>query len=116
MSTKIKQLTNKQVRVKDYTVLGKRLIHTHNKFQIFICKLFKIEPAVNYRYHISIKYFGATRLIPKDVITDSLGNVYTVIDENNRLARILNHTPLKSKPNLFGVLNIEGREIQEQEK
>lgn len=111
---KIKQLSNKQVKIKDYQIIGKQEVHTHNKFQLFICKIFKITPSTRYRYNISIRYYGINKLMPKDVVTDSIGNIYNVLHESNRVARIFNYTPLKSKPNLFGILQIQGREIQEQ--
>ena len=110
----IKKLTNKIVKVKDYQVIGKKEVHIHSKFQLFVCKIFKISPSTNYRYNISINYYGSNKLSPKDVITDSLGNIYNVLHENNRVARIFNYTPLKSKPNLFGSLQIEGRAIKKQ--
>jgi hypothetical protein len=110
--SEIKQLTNKQIKIKDYQVLGTMKVNIHNKFQLFICWVFGISPSINYRYNISIKYYGSNKLFPKDVITDSIGNIYNVLHENNRVARIFNYTPLKSRPNLFGVMQIQGREIQ----
>lgn len=107
--SQIKKISNKQVKVKDVQNLGGKEIHLHNRFQLFVCKLFKITPATAFRYNLSVKYYGTTRLKPKDIVTDSQGNIYTVLHENNRVARMFNYNPLRVSPNISGVLKIEGR-------
>ena len=116
MESKVKKLNNKQIKVSSYDILNTKEVSNLNRFKRFICKVLKIEPSTLFRYHIRIKYYGSARIQPRDVLTDSIGNIYTVLDEKSRLARIINYTPLKSKPNLNGVLNIEGRSTEKMKK
>ena len=108
----IKKLDNKYVKVRSFKIAGKQLLNPLGKFKTLVCKILKIEPSKDYKYFIQLRYYGTNTLQFKDVLTDSIGNIYVVMDVRNRVANLMNKDPMKSEPNLQGRLNIEGREIK----
>lgn len=124
-NSKVVKLENKQIIVTDYKFVGKNIVKEDVpksiikkpffkvKLKVIVCKLLNITPLEKYRFHIQIKYKGTSRIKHRDVLSDKVGNLYTVLEEKNRLARIMSYTPMTDKPNLYGKLNIEARENKE---
>ena len=107
----IKQVINKSVSVRNFENVEKQPVFNLPKWKIIIANIFNIPIAKNYRYAVKVNYYGSVKLKPRDVVTDSSNNVYTVMKELNRVALLLSYTVMDSRPNLNGKLKIQGREI-----
>ncbi|WP_439132965.1 hypothetical protein [Polaribacter sp.] len=116
MADKVKKVTGKKISVRKADVIRREKFLGYNKFQLFICKLIRVRPAFHYTYIFNINYTGSHNLQIKDVLTDSDGNIYTVLKNLNRVAVIASYTKFQDKPNILGSMNIEGRKVQQQKK
>ena len=114
--SKIKRMGQNTIKIKGHEILRKVPVDKRNKIVKFFHWLFSFTPALKYRYQIKLKYYGHMKLRPKDVLTDQSGNIYTVIDEQNRVALLVSYTPMTDKPPIHGRLYLEGREVQQNSK
>lgn len=112
----VKKLDNHQVKIKEFQIVKTNLINPLKGFKAWVCKKLNIIPQLQYRYSIRISYYGTKRLMPNDVVTDSSGNIYTVLKEQNRMALLMNYQPMIGNPPLYGVLTIEGRSYDKTKK
>lgn len=108
----VKKIEGKKVSIRSVDFVKKQKIKGYNKFQLFLCKIIMVRPAIHYVFFFNINYYGRNNLQVKDVLTDSEGNIYTVINNINRVALIASYTKFQDKPNIGGFLNIEGRKVQ----
>ena len=110
----IKKLENKVIRVRKFEVKGEEQLNKLNDVQNKACKDFDIKPHKEFRYFITINYYGSNKIIKGDLLSDTVGRLYSVIEVEGLYANIFNVNPMTSHPNIHGALKIEGREVKKQ--
>lgn len=100
------KVTRKRVSIKTSQVTKKNLVSKYNKFQLWVAWLIRVQLADRYNYLFRIDYKGMTRLRPNDVVVNSEGVIFLVIQESNRLAMLVTKDAYMEKPKMYGTLTI----------
>lgn len=105
---KFKRISNKSVAVRKSELVEKKSFKKNSRIRSFLAKLIGVKESGEFRFVMRIKYSGG-KLVRKDVVTDSEGNIYTVLKESNHIALLLNYKPMAVKPVIKGRLQIHSR-------
>jgi len=106
---KSKATTNKVVRER-VSILNSELtkknltVSDHPKWKLMIIKWLDVQVRDKYQYLFRISYNGTARLRANDVVTNSDGAVFLVIQEANRVAMIVSKDSFYDKPKVYGSL------------
>jgi len=101
------KVTRKHVSILKSELTKKNVSNSdHPKWKQRIIKLLKLEVRDKYQYLFRITYKGMVKLRPNDIVINSDGAVFLVLQEANRMAMIVSKDSFHNKPKVYGTLTI----------
>ena len=107
----VRSKPNKVVRAK-VSILNSELtkknltVSDHPKWKLLIIKWLNVQVRDKYQYLFRISYNGSSKLRANDVVANSEGAVFLVIQEANRVAMIVSKDSFYDKPKVYGSLTV----------
>lgn len=108
-------VTVKYASVKSYQVTRGKRSSKVNRFKRWLIEnVWKLKIQDTYYYEVVLSYYNG-RILPKDVIVSSDGIIFYVLNESNRVAKMITYNALVDKPILKGKIQIH-RESNKKQK
>lgn len=87
-------------------VVSKEIAQKHNKFQLWLAKVFKLDLAETHKYLFRIQYKGNIKLQLDDIVMNNQGSVFIVLKTLNRMAMIASKDATSQVPLMLGKLQL----------
>lgn len=95
----------KFIKIRNDETVKRELVSDYNKFQLLLCKWFKILPLDSYRYYFRIEYYG-NKIKEDDVLMNSQNILFVVLKVTNNMALLISHGAFSEKPKIYDKLHI----------
>lgn len=98
-----KKINRKNIYILKYELEKKRILSNEKKkWKSQVAKFLKLEIQEKYQYLYRVNYKGSARLKSRDIICNSEGVLFAVVQEQNRRARIVTIDTYAQKPIMHG--------------
>ena len=105
--SKSKKVIRDRVSILNSELTKKNLtISDHPKWKLLIIKWLNVEVRDKHQYLFRISYNGSAKLRANDVVANSEGVIFLVIQEANRVAMIVSKDSFYDKPKVYGSLTV----------
>lgn len=105
-TSKEKKTVVKYASVKTYQVTrGKRSSKVSRFKRWLIETVWKLKIQDTYYYEVILSYYNG-RIHPKDVVVSEDGTIFYVLNESNRIAKLITYNAVVDKPVLKGKIQI----------